>query len=35
MAGLKNLQKTYVTDTNVVSTLEIVIGDMSLKLSDC
>ena len=34
MTGLKNLQKTYLRDSNVVATLEIVIGDMSLKLSD-
>ena len=33
VAGLRNLQKTYTHDTNVVSTLQLSIEDASLKLS--
>ena len=33
MSGLKNLQKTYACDTNVVSTLQVSLEDASIKLS--
>ena len=33
VAGLRNLQKTYAHDTNVVSTLQLSIEDAALKLS--